>query len=94
MLMMFPMFPFDPMPAEDVAASRKFIKFLLDFLRNGKSTLYPEWKPVTENDASHLELNSEYSMKQDLPFSERIAFWRKQQAYFNHTITRAARDEL
>lgn len=97
MLLLFPMFPFDPMPEKDVEVSRKFIKMLVDFAENGKITSYPDWKQLDLESQTYLEINDEFSVKNGLPYQDRMTFWRSLNVYWNHTLNRSdqlKKDEL
>ena len=87
MLLLFPMFPmFEPLSAEGVAASRRFVAQVLDFAENGRPTTHEDWTELREG-ASYLEMGSEYRVVQGtLPEQERVAFWRGLGVHFNHTL--------
>jgi len=90
MLLLFNMFPIAPMKAEEEEVSRKFVQLTLDFLANGKSTVYPNWKPLSQDGDwrkhSHIDLGKEFIVKPGLPYQERMNFWRGLNVFWNATL--------
>ena len=97
MLLMFPMFPFDPMPEADIQVSRKFIKLLVDFATNGKSSAYPDWKPLKTSDPKKvLNIGKEFLVEEGLPYQENFRFWDGLDVYWNNFLKESSKvkDEL
>ena len=83
MLLLYSMFPFEPMPPKDLEVSRKFIKLLLDFAENGKSTLYEDWRPLDVSSPSYLVIDEDFTpVNEDLPYQENMKFWDSLNVYW------------
>ena len=80
MLQIFNMFPdFDPMPDNELQFSRKFIKLLIDWGKDGKPPQYlSNWKRFDLDNPSYLIIDEEFKVKKGTPDSKRIDFWRHQ----------------
>ncbi len=90
MLLLFKMFPFDPMPDEDVRVSRELVSLVVDFAKNGRSTKYPEWRSFDESDPKYLVMDGEkFSMKSDeMPYQENYKFWDNLDVFWNYVLGR------
>jgi carboxylesterase type B len=89
MLQLFKMFPFDPMPEKEVTFSRKFIKLIIDFGKEGKPPSYlPDWKKLDLENPNYLVIDEDFKVKQGLPDKERLDFWRRQldPVYWNYVL--------
>ena len=80
--MLFPEFErlMGPLSDEETKYSRKFIRFLVNFMKTGQPKLsnreeFKYWKPVLEESPSHYDFNETSSIKQNLPFQGRMKFW-------------------
>ncbi len=97
MLHMWNMFPFDPMPKEDVEFSRKFIKFLVDWAKEGKPPAYvSDWKPFSLDNPQYLVIDKEFSVKKGTPDKDRLDFWRSKlpPTFWNHILSANEHSEL
>ena len=95
MLMLFNMFPFDAMPPKDEEVSRKFIKLILDFAENGKSTLYEDWQPLDVDSPSYLLIDEEFKpVKEELPYQKNMKFWDSLNVYWNYQFPRKSTPKI
>ncbi len=97
MLLLFNMFPFEPMSPEDKDVSRRYIKMIVDFLKYGKSTLYPSWEPLTPENSCYLDMNTNFAVVEGpLPVTGKLQFWNTLPVYWNYTLRAGSRgrDEL
>ena len=77
MLQLFKMFEFQPMPDYELAFSRKFIKLLIDWGKEGKPPAYlSEWSRLDLDNPKHLVIDEEFVVKEGFPDHERMGFWR------------------
>ena len=84
---MFGFIGFDPLPEEEVEVSRKFIKLLLDFGKDGKVNEFPNWAPLHLDDPRYLEIDREFEVKSGMPLQNRMEFWQKLNVYWNYTTS-------
>ena len=84
------MFDFDPMSADEVEFSRKFVKLLIDFGKEGKPPAYlSEWKKLDLENPQYLVIDKEYSFRHGYPDKERLDFWRNEigkDIYWNYGL--------
>jgi len=80
--MLFPEFGgvIGPLSEEETKYSRKFVRFLVNFMKTGQPKLsnreeFKYWKPVIEESPSHYDHSETASIKQNLPFQSRMKFW-------------------
>lgn len=79
MLQLFNMFDFDPMPENEVKFSRKLVKLLIDWGKDGHPPSYlSDWKSLDLNDPCYLVIDEEFEVKKGTPDRERLDFWRHQ----------------
>ena len=77
MLQMFRMFDFEPMPDYELAFSRKLIKLLIDWGKEGKPPAYlSEWSKLDLDNPKYLVIDEEFTVKSGFPDHERMGFWR------------------
>ena len=74
MLQIFKMFPeFDPMPENELQFSRKLIKLLIDWGKNGKPPQYlSDWKRFDVENPSYLVIDEEFKIEKGTPDSQRL----------------------
>ena len=86
MLLMWDMFPFEPMPKIDIEVSRKFIKAIVHFAKEGKPS-YAGWKGLSSDKVTYFDMNERFTVKQGWPpIQDRMKFWQEQKAYWNYTL--------
>ena len=80
MLHLYKMFDdFDPMSEKELQFSRKFVKLLIDWGKEGRPPPYLlDWKRFNTNDPNYLLIDEEFTVKKGNPDHERIDFWRHQ----------------
>jgi hypothetical protein len=89
MLLLFPMFPFDPMPNADIKVSRALISLITDFAQNGKSTMYKDWKTFDESNPTYLVMDEENKVeKGPMPYQDRYKFWDTLDVFWNYALNR------
>ena len=74
MLQIFKMFPeFDPMPENELQFSRKLIKLLIDWGKNGKPPQYlSDWKRFDVENPSYLVIDEEFKIEKGTPDRQRL----------------------
>ena len=98
MLLMFDMFDdYPPMPEDDVAVSRKFIRLLIDFGKQDRAPV-DGWKPLDLEDPTYLLVDKEFEVKEGMPMQDRMKFWNSlPNVYWHYKPAHKnvnARDEL
>ena len=77
MLQLFKMFDFEPMPENEVVFSRKLIKLIIDWGKNGEPPEYlPNWKSLNLEHPNYLVIDEDLEVKQGWPDEKRMDFWR------------------
>ena len=78
MLQLFKMFDdFEPMPENELKFSRNFVKFLVDWGKEGQPPPYlSDWKRFEIDNPSYLVIDEEFSIEKGSPDSGRLDFWR------------------
>lgn len=97
MMQMFKMFDFDPMPPHEVEFSRKLIRLLIDWGKEGKPPSYlPDWQPLDLDNPNYLEIDELFTVRKGLPDQERLDFWRNhiEPVYWRHVLQLGYHDEL
>lgn len=90
MLQMFPMFPFDKMPDYELEFSRKYVKFLIEWGKDGKPPQWlSDWKPFDVKDPSYLQIDREFVVRKGIPDHERLKFWAEDlpPVYWNFVLS-------
>ena len=89
MMLLFDMFDqlFPNMPEQEVKVSRKFVKLITDFAKNGKPTSYPSWKKLDLETPQFLQIDDDFTVEEGLPFQNRIEFWETLDVYWKHTLS-------
>ena len=79
MLQLFKMFDFEPMPENEKTFSRKLIKLIIDWGKEGKSPSYlTDWKPLDNDNPNYLIIDENFEVKQGWPDKERMDFWKNE----------------
>ncbi len=85
------------MPKEEVEFSRKFIRLLIDWGKDGKPPSYvSDWEKFTAKEPNYLVIDKDFTVEKGTPDTERLEFWRSKlpPTYWNHVLTVNEHTEL
>jgi len=87
--MLFPAFEdmMGPLSDEETKQSRKFVKFIVEFARQGhpkmdKKYEFSEWEPVADGQLTHFVFGKYSGTQKGLPFQHRMKWWNNMPVYW------------
>ena len=87
--MLFPAFEdmMGPLSAEETKQSRKFVKFIAEFARQGHPKMdgkhqYKDWEPVADGQLTHFVFGKYSGTQKGLPFQHRMKWWSSLPVYW------------
>ena len=87
--MLFPAFEdmMGPLSAEETKQSKKFVKFIAEFARQGHPKMdgkhqYKDWEPVADGQLTHFVFGKYSGTQKGLPFQHRMKWWNNMPVYW------------
>jgi len=87
--MLFPAFEdmLGPLSEEETKQSRKFVKFIAEFARQGHPKMdgkyeFSEWEPVADGQLTHFVFGKYSATQKGLPFQHRMKWWNNMPVYW------------